>query len=630
LSFNKSKIETAIREWRCVASPLVAETKGLVMEKRGKVLAVGLGVLAVGLGVFFVAILGIVSVYAISPSRSVDGTGDRVGGTGVDEMLMPTTLSTERGTESERMPKSSEDAAEQIETSDSDIPAVLDSAEGLERFVGWLRTLSDDELLLLSNAEFDFKGSEIIDLLHAASGEWLVPALGGLAVSEPNELLKAILVEGLCGGFQFERVDDTRLIPVIEELLGQLSFQETDPYDVGRDVISTTMSAALRQGLDYVGLVERHLAESDNPRMLIHGYAMMEMFPGSETLLLQMTTSHPSPDGRMGALEGVRGAGLNGGLTPEEVTEVAILALVDEDSGRNQLLLMEMMGAAGGDSGVDALVSMMLDVDSGLASNAAQLLALKLEPERALGLLEQALTSNAIDEDSKIALFSAMGSLPDGLGVPLLLDVVSDPSRSTAERLAGLQGLWSAELNDELASRLADVLNDSTDAALRTEALRILSSGEIGLSQENLRELASLDSDPGVRAEAVIQASMQTGADSKEWLEQRLWEDDSDDVKAAALGALVMQAHFTGGGEAALSYLALAQTLTDDPGVLSMIESGRRLVNDFDPRRLELDLAEDSRFFSTMAAMTSGATSRGFSRRARQVNRFVLALRASR
>ena len=592
------------------------------MEKRDKSLVIRFAI-------FSAAILGLISVYSISPSGSVGGTGNSVSGTGVGEILMPTTLSTERGRESERTTEFSENPAEQFETSGSDIPAVLESAEDLELFVGWLRTLSDDELLLLSNAEFDFKGSEIIDLLHDASGEWLVPALGGLAVSEPNELLKAILVEGLCGGFQFERVDDTRLIPVIEELLGQLSFQEMDPYDVGRDVISTTMSAALRQGLDYVGLVERHLAESNNPRMLIHGYAMMEMFPGSETLLLQMTTSHPSPDGRMGALEGVRGAGRNGSLTPEEVTEVAMLALVDEDSGRNQLLLMEMMGAVGGDSGVDALVSMMLDVDSGLASNAAQLLALQLEPERALGLLEQALANDAIDEDARTTLFSAMGSLPDGLGVPLLLDVVSDPNRSTPERLAGLQGLWNAELNDELASRLADVLNDSTDAALRTEALRILSSGEIGLSQENLRELASLDSDPGVRAEAVIQASMQTGADSKEWLEQRLWEDDSDDVKAAALGALVMQAHYTGGGEAALSYLALAETLTDDPGVLRMIEGGRTLVSNYDPRRLELKLAEDGRFWSRMADMTSGAAGRGFSRRARQVSRFVSALRAS-
>ena len=596
------------------------------MEKRDKSLAVGLAV-------FSAAILGLISVYAISASGSVDSTLDSAGGTGVGKTLMPATLSGERGQASgergRRVPAFSENPAELFETSGSHIPAVLESAEDLERFVGWLRSLGDDELLRMSNAEFGFKESEIIDLLHNSSGEWLVPALGGLAVSESNELLKAVLVEGLCGVIRNDRVDDTRLVPVIEQLLGQLSFQETDPYDVGRNVINTSMSAALRQGLDYVGLVERHLAESDNPMMLIHGYDMMAMFPGSETVLLQMTTSHPHPDGRMGALEGVRGAARNGSLTPEEVTEVAMSALVDEDSGRNQLLLMEMMGAVGGDSGVDALAAMMLDVDSGLAGDAAQLLALRLEPERALGLLEQALSGDAIDEDARIALFSAMGSLPDGLGAPLLFDVVSDPDRSKAERLAGLQALWNVELDDALASRLADVLHDSTDPALRTEVLRILSSGESGLSSKNLRELASLDSDPSVRAEAVIQASMLSGADQKEWLEQRLWEDESEDVKAAALGALVMQAHYTGGGEAALSYLALAETLTNDPGVLRMIESGRTLVGDYDPRRLELELAEDGRFFSKIADLTSGAASRGFSRRARQVNRFVSALRAS-
>ena len=472
-------------------------------------------------------------------------------------------------------------------------------------------------------------GSQLIELLQNASGEWLVPALGGLAVSESNDLLKAILVEGLCGGFQFERVDDPRLVPVLEELMLHLSFQVADPYNVGRDVIDSTMSAALRQGLDYVGLVEPYLAESDNPMMLVQGYDLMAMFPGSETLLLQMTTSHPNPNGRMGALEGVRNAARDGSLTAEEVTEVAMSALTEEDSERNRVLLMEMMAAVGGESGADALIEMMLDVDSDLAGNAAQLLAMQLEPERALGLFEQALSSDALDEDARSELFLAMGALPDGLGTPMLLDVLSDPDRSSAERLAGLQGLWNTELDEALSLQLEDVLHDSKDAALRAEALRMLSSGENGLSSESLRELASLDSDPGVRAEAIIQASMQAGADSKEWLEQRLWEDSSRDVQAAALGALVMQAHYTGGGEAALSYLALAETLTSDPDVLNMIESGKTLVNEYDPRRLELELAADGQFYSKLAGLTSGAASRAFMRQSRQINRFVSALRAS-
>jgi hypothetical protein len=120
---------------------------------------------------------------------------------------------------------------------------------------------------------------------------------------------------------------------------------------------------------------------------------------------------------------------------------------------------------------------------------------------------------------------------------------------------------------------------------------------------------------------------MQPSADTREWLEERLHQDASLDVKAAALGALVYQAHYTGDGDAVRSYLAQARRFTDDEDALRMIAEGERMVNDYDPRRLELGLAEEARAWSTIAKYTSGPAARGFERQARQLEKLVSSLR---
>ena len=64
------------------------------------------------------------------------------------------------------------------------------------------------------------------------------------------------------------------------------------------------------------------------------------------------------------------------------------------------------------------------------------------------------------------------------------------------------------------------------------------------------------------------------------------------------------------------------------------IEHGRQLVDDFDPRRLELELESDARFWGKIAELTGptdltdGASSRQFRRRGQQLEKLVAALRA--
>jgi hypothetical protein len=123
---------------------------------------------------------------------------------------------------------------------------------------------------------------------------------------------------------------------------------------------------------------------------------------------------------------------------------------------------------------------------------------------------------------------------------------------------------------------------------------------------------------------------MQPSDDSRAWLEERLFQDDSMDVKAAALGALVYQAHYAGDGDAVLGYLERARKLTDDEGALAMIAEGERMVKDYDPRNLELELAGQAEFLDTVARYTEGPAARSFQRQAKQLQQIVASLRATR
>jgi len=500
----------------------------------------------------------------------------------------------------------------------------------LSEFVAWMRSLGQDELLRLSNAEFDFKESALVEMLQALRGEWVVPALGGLAVGESDPLLKAILVEGLVGTFASERLEDQRLLPILDTLMARMKDHTGDPYEVAHGLATATYAACARGGGDYMLMMSGYLENSDNAQFLAHGYLHMGTLPGGEETLKRMLASHPCADGRFGALEGLRRVATSGLISPEEVTFLGLSALETETNERNRLLLYEMMISTGGEEALTAVEDLLRSGKVAEIGHTVEFLAMKVNPARAQTLFQDLLRDQTIDVEAKQAIYNAMGLLQGEEGADFLLGLARDDELEDSERLAGLRGLWNRPVDERLAGELRGVFASAEDSELRTEALRMLVYGESEGNGIDLRELAVLDDDPAIRAEAIQLAAMQPSSDSREWLEERLFEDGSIDVKAAALGALVYQAHYTGDGDAVLGYLERARRFTDDEGALAMITEGERMVKDYDPRSLELELAEEAEFWGKMVQYTDGPATRAFQRQAKQLGHIVTALRATR
>jgi hypothetical protein len=498
----------------------------------------------------------------------------------------------------------------------------------LRELVAWMRSLGHEELLLCSNAEFGFRKSELVELLKNLRGPWVVPALGELALSETDPLIQAILVEGLVFPAG-ERIEDERMLPILDRLIFRMRAASADPWDVAGGLAAMAYMASGQQEQDYVSLMAAHLALSDNPKLLTEGYLFMNDSPGAEPLLAEMLRTHPSPEGRMGALEGLRNAAVGGRVAPEQVTALGLEALAGETNERNRLLLYEMLASAGGEAGLDALEGMVRGGEATELPKMAELVAMKMEPNRALALFQDVLRERELGGEEREAVYRALGLVPGDEGQEVLLGLVRDEALPGEERLAGLRGLWGRELDEGLAEELQSVFEDEEDTALRTEALRMLVYGEDGGAGVDLRAAAVLDRDPAVRAEALQLAALEPGDDTRDWLEERLLEDDSLDVKASALGALVYHAHYAGDGEQVLGYLERARKFTDDEHALAMIAQGERMVREHDPRRVELGLAEEAAFWKEMTRYTSGPAQRAFERRGRQLERVVGALRAS-
>ena len=229
----------------------------------------------------------------------------------------------------------------------------IPTGEGeLREYVAWLRSLSHEELLRLSNAEFDFQESELIERLQALQGPWVVAALGTLAIDEKDPLLKAILVEGLLGSLIIDRCRDPEMLPTLDSLLLQMRSQDEDPYQVANACATTAYTACKLGDGSYVEFMATHLENSDNDSLLTHGYLFMGMSEGSRDVLSAMLTGHASDSGRLGALEGLRNAATSGKLTPEELTALGSGALGSETDPGNRLLLYEMVVAAGGEGGL--------------------------------------------------------------------------------------------------------------------------------------------------------------------------------------------------------------------------------------------------------------------------------------
>lgn len=514
------------------------------------------------------------------------------------------------------------------------LPAALadgvprDAAE-LAALVDRLRALGHDELLRLSNAEYEFQESALIELLQGLEGDWVVTALGALAVREADPLLRAILVEGLVGGVSFARLDDPHLLPVLESLVVRMSAASDDPYRVAHGLASTTFMACMRGQQAYPDWMAAHLATSDNAALLSSGYLYMGQMPGGEATLKALLTTHASADGRFGVLEGLRAAGSAGRIAPEEITALGLEALARETSERNRLLLYEMMVSTGGEAGLGAVEEIVRTAPPSELRQTIQLSAMKAEPARALALAQQVLAERELDAETLQAVYSALGSIETGEGEAMLLALAQDADQDPEQRLAGLRGLWNRPPIGELGAELQTLFETSDEPELRVEALRMLTSGETPPDGLDLRAIGVLDDDPAIRSEAVMLAALEAGADSRAWLEERLHQDDSFDVKAAALGGLVMHAHYGGGGEEVLGYLVRARKLAFDDDTRAMIAEGERMVREHDPRRLELELVAEAEFWSTMTRYTSGAAQRGFQRQARVLERMVGTLRAA-
>jgi hypothetical protein len=320
----------------------------------------------------------------------------------------------------------------------------------------------------------------------------------------------------------------------------------------------------------------------------------------------------------------------DGVIPPEQVTALALEALETETNDRNRLLLYEMMTETGGEPALAALEQHLRAGNLAELDKTVGFLALHMEPARAQALVQDLLRAPDLTAANREALYRALGVIEGPEGADYLLGLARDEELDTEQRLASLKGLANRAVDERLASELQGVFEASDDPRVRSEVLRLLAYGETEAAGLDLRSIAALDDDPGVRAEALQLAAMQPGENTRAWLEQRLLEDSSLDVKAAALGALVFQAHYAGEGDAVLGYLERARKLTRDEGALAMIAEGERMVREHDPRRLELELAKEAEFWNKVAGHVDGPAARNFKLQARQLDRLVSALRTTR
>jgi hypothetical protein len=488
--------------------------------------------------------------------------------------------------------------------------------------------LSREELLRLSNAEFGFEESALVEELRSLVGDGVVPELGRLAVEETDPLVKAVLVAGLFKGAGTVRLDDPRMLEQIRRLLPQLSIAADDPFRSARFLMFAALGTCIRQHADFAALVLPHLEGSDNPDVLVRGYLFLGQFSGADDVLSRELTDHPSAEGRFGALEGLRHAGVAGRIPPDEIARLGIAALARETEARNRTLLVEMIASAGGEAGLAALESIVVRGEPGLVGPAASMLAVKMDPERARETLEKALASAESSTADRASLYQALGAVPgEGSGARLLA-AVHDEDLSETERLQALRGLWNRPEDEGLRRELADLVDGGAPGALRSESLRLLAfSGGEG-SGIDTKSLAVSDRDPEVRREAVLLSALKPDADSRGWLEERLLNDRSPDVQAAALGALVVQARYTGDGEFVRNHLERVKGLTDDPDVRSLVERGERMVDEYDPRRVELELRSDADFYRDVAIYTTGAARQAMQRQSEYYRRMVEALTA--
>jgi hypothetical protein len=325
----------------------------------------------------------------------------------------------------------------------------------------------------------------------------------------------------------------------------------------------------------------------------------------------------------------VRSAAHFGRISSDDVARFGREALETESSGRNRLFLIEMIGAKGGDAGFDLLSDIVKSGGSDLFAEAATTLAVNGDPERAFATISSALQNPSVSEFDRGSLYQALGVIQTPETKQRLLDIAHDAQRSDFERLQGLKGLWHRPVDEALASELRGIVDSNAPGAMRAESLRMLTMNSESVPDLDVRSIAASDEDAVVRREAVLLGALQGGPDSREWLEERLLNDRSPDVKVAALGAMVMQAHYAGGGEAALDHLAHARKMTQDPQVLELISRGETMAKSYDPRRLDIELQGQAEAYNTISKYTKGPAQLEMQRQARYTEMMIQWMRSS-
>jgi len=111
-------------------------------------------------------------------------------------------------------------------------------------------------------------------------------------------------------------------------------------------------------------------------------------------------------------------------------------------------------------------------------------------------------------------------------------------------------------------------------------------------------------------------SALKPDADSRGWLEERLLNDRSPDVQGGrARRALVVQGALHGRRRIREEPPRAGEGIDGRSGdARALVERGERMVDEYDPRRVELELRSNADFYRDVAIYTSGAARQAMQR----------------
>ncbi len=494
------------------------------------------------------------------------------------------------------------------------------SASELQEFVAWMRSLPEAELRDMSNADFKFRESELVEMLRSLQGEWVLPELGDLAIDERQPLVKAVLVMGLLGAPDEERSADPRIVARCETLLGQMSKANDDPFDVGYKIITRLNDICFAQSIDYIARVSTLLADSDNSRLLIHGYFKMSARGAGRTILTEVLTGHSSRDGRMGALEALRYAARQGEFCEYEAAQVFVPALEVESDRRNRSLLLEALAATGGVAGRAVVVDIASNLEHPLCGEALEHLARDTDGAESFALAERVVTTAGVEPEVFSGACRALALLDERAATDRLAALARQTTLGPEFRIESIRALGSVRSDPTVQVHLSELLRTGDCSEVRVEALRALAAtaaDQIG----DLRALATSDGDAQVRAEAIRHAAFSELPGASTWLAERARSDSELAVRHAALEALAERAHLGDRSVDALAEIRNVLSATDDEQESSWLTALLARAETGDSRNAHFGLDRRAKVLRYAASRLDAAGAAELVRAAAQVER---------